>query len=196
MNLYIFFYIFSILIIIGSLFVILSNNPVQSVMAKFFTFLMMAAIWITLEEEYLALILIIVYVGAVLVMFLFVMMMVNVQINKEKRMFLYWPIVIISSVILSSLISRFSYNGFKNKDWIINKYILFGNAKDLGMEIFSNQYLYAFELSGIILFIGMISTIALTLRGKQIGNKSISPSKQVKVQSKDRLIIINNLNNK
>ena len=64
------FYIFSSLAIISALVLVLSGNPVNSVIAMIFTFICTAVVWIIFQQVYLALLLIVVYVGAVLVMFL------------------------------------------------------------------------------------------------------------------------------
>ncbi|MFT4694394.1 MAG: NADH-quinone oxidoreductase subunit J, partial [Francisella sp.] len=77
------FYIFSSLAIISALVLVLSGNPVNSVIAMIFTFICTAVVWIIFQQVYLALLLIVVYVGAVLVMFLFVVFMLDLHVEKQ-----------------------------------------------------------------------------------------------------------------
>lgn len=79
------FYIFASLAIISALVLVLSGNPVNSVIAMIFTFVLTAGVWIIFQQVYLALLLIVVYVGAVLVMFLFVVFMLDLHTEKQGR---------------------------------------------------------------------------------------------------------------
>ena len=51
----------------------------RSVLSLVFTFFNIAAIWLLLEAEFLAIVLVLVYVGAVMVLFLFVVMMIDME---------------------------------------------------------------------------------------------------------------------
>lgn len=187
MSVNIIFYVFSALTVLGALLVVSAKNPVRAVIAKVFTFFTAAVVWLTMQQEYLALLLIIVYVGAVLVMFLFVVMMLDIDVvNKQKKLVFYWPIVILLCAFLAMLISIVVSHAFGDRTMrgdIVT-------VENLGREMFSNQYLYAFELAGMILLAAMVSAITLTFRGKKPGNKSITPSLQIKTQAKDRLRIV------
>ena len=80
-------------VIAAALGVVLSKNPVHSVLFLIMTFFACSAIWLMLEAEFLAITLVLVYVGAVMVLFLFVVMMLNIKITEisEKRL-RYLPI--------------------------------------------------------------------------------------------------------
>ena len=73
------FYIFSFVMLLSSLMVISTKNPVHSVLFLILAFLNAAGIFVILHAEFLAMILIIVYVGAVAVLFLFVVMMLDIK---------------------------------------------------------------------------------------------------------------------
>ena len=72
------------LLLFSSVFVLISENPVHSVLFLILTFCNAAAILLLLNVEFLGLIFIIVYVGAIAVLFLFVVMMLNVKIYSSK----------------------------------------------------------------------------------------------------------------
>ena len=100
------FYVFSLFVIVGSLSLITSKNPVKAVISMVITFVFAAGIWLTMQQEYLALLLIVVYVGAVLVMFMFVVMMLDIEIEiKQSKMIVYWPLAVCICIILSLLIA-------------------------------------------------------------------------------------------
>jgi len=187
MSVNVIFYVFAALTVLGALLVISAKNPVRAVIAKVFTFFAAAGVWLTMQQEYLALLLIVVYVGAVLVMFLFVVMMLDINIViKQKKWVLYWPIVILLCACLALLISIVVSHTFADKTMTGG----LGTVESLGAEMFSNKYLYAFELAGMILLAAMVAAITLTFRGKKPGNKSINPNIQIKTQAEDRLTMV------
>lgn len=76
-----FFYLFATLITISSVCVVLSKNPVYSVLWLIFAFCNGSGLMILLGAEFLAMMLIIIYVGAVAVLFLFVIMMLDINLT-------------------------------------------------------------------------------------------------------------------
>ena len=187
MTVNIIFYIFAALTIVGALFVISAKNPVRAVIAKVFTFFAAAGVWLTMQQEYLALLLIVVYVGAVLVMFLFVVMMIDIDIiTKQKKLVFYWPVVILLCAALATMISILVVHTFSGQTMPGGQ----GTVRQLGELMFSDSYLYVFELAAMVLLAAMIAAITLTFRGKKPQNKSINPSQQIKVDPNDRLTMI------
>ena len=65
--------------------VISAKNPVHSVLFLILSFVNVAALFVLLGAEFLAMILIVVYVGAVAVLFLFVVMMLDINFIKLAR---------------------------------------------------------------------------------------------------------------
>lgn len=65
-----FFYSLFVLIIISSIFVVTSKNPIHSVLFLILCFIFVSTIFIILGAEFMALLLLIVYVGAISILFL------------------------------------------------------------------------------------------------------------------------------
>ena len=84
------------ILVLSSFFVLVSSNPVHSVLFLVFTIFNASLILFFFNVEFLALIFIIVYVGAIAVLFLFVIMMLNIKMSSSK-MFLYYPVFFIVS---------------------------------------------------------------------------------------------------
>ena len=71
------FYLFAVLVIASAVMVIMSRNPVHSVLWLILAFFNAAGLMVLVGAEFIAMLLVIVYVGAVAVLFLFVVMTVS-----------------------------------------------------------------------------------------------------------------------
>ena len=81
-----FFWIFAIGLVGGAMAVILNRNPVACALSLALTFVFLAALFVTLEAFFLAMVQIIVYAGAVMVLFLFIIMLLDLKVEKRKRL--------------------------------------------------------------------------------------------------------------
>ena len=77
------FWILSLWAIVGAIFVVVSRNPVNSVLCLIATFFAISGHYILMNAQFLAIVNIIVYAGAIMVLFLFVIMLMN--LNKENE---------------------------------------------------------------------------------------------------------------
>ena len=186
------FFVFSSLLIISAIGVVTVNNPVKSAIYLVFSFFTSAVLWLLLNAEFLAIILILVYVGAVMVLFLFVVMMLDINISELKEGFVnYFPIGFIVFLITTVLLITFFQTQFVDVDKnIINeiKIISDDNTKNLGYLLYT-EYILAFEISAMILLLGIVSAITLTHQ-KNPANKYQIPSEQVNIKKEDRIKII------
>ncbi len=166
----IFFYLFSGLAVASAMMVILSRNPVHSVLFLILCFFNAAGLFILLGAEFLAMILVVVYVGAVAVLFLFVVMMLDVDFVKLRAgMAQYLPIGgIIGLILLAELLLVLG-------TWNMAPEALktgaatptnITNTEALGQVLYT-KYIYFFEAAGLILLVAMIGAIVLTLRHKE-----------------------------
>ena len=167
------FYIFSAVMLLSSLMVISSRNPVHSVLFLILAFFNAAGLFVILHAEFLAMILIIVYVGAVAVLFLFVVMMLDFRISLEKSNILqYMPIgIFVGLVFISELIIVLINTklDLENIQILSNPLSNFGgltNTEAIGSILYTDYILY-FQVSGIILLVAMVGSIVLTLRDRE-----------------------------
>ena len=177
------FFIISIIIITSSLLVILSKNPIHSVLFLILVFFNTSILFLFSNAEFLAMVLLIVYIGAVAVLFLFVVMMLDINITKLRQTFLnYLPTgLFIGFIILIELIyvvSQSNLNFVKTNSSNINiSNQILENTKIIGNVLYTDYFLL-FQLSGIILLVAMIGAIYLTLR-KRKGTKKQNIYKQI-----------------
>ena len=165
-----FFYLFAAVCVASAVMVIVSKNPVHSVLYLILAFVNASGLFMLMGAEFLAMILIVVYVGAVAVLFLFVIMMLDVDFTELREGFLqYMPIgLVIGGIFLLELLLTVSY-------WVINpsttKTITAAiptnvtNTEALGLVLYT-KYIHYFQLAGMVLLVAMIGAIVLTLRHK------------------------------
>ena len=182
----IFFLLFSSLSIIFSFFVIISKNPVHSILSLILVFFNAASLLVILGAEFLAMLFIIVYVGAVAVLFLFVIMMLNVKVtNLTSSIYRYLPISLIFGLIFffeflmllyTDLVSINTNGLYLLENNFINLWFLSlipaSNISVLG-ELLYTYYSYLFILSGVILLVSMLGAISLTLHRRNDVKKQL-----------------------
>ncbi|MDR2990750.1 MAG: NADH-quinone oxidoreductase subunit J, partial [Burkholderiaceae bacterium] len=83
----VFFYLFSLVLLVSAFRVITARNPVHAVLYLVLAFSQAAGVWLLLRAEFLAIVLVLVYLGAVMVLFLFVVMMLDIRIEGARREF-------------------------------------------------------------------------------------------------------------
>ena len=187
------FYIFSFVMLLSSLMVISTKNPVHSVLFLILAFLNAAGIFVILHAEFLAMILIIVYVGAVAVLFLFVVMMLDIKTTIEKSNILqYLPIglfigfVFIAELVIVLINTKLELSNMQILSNPLNKFAELSNTKAIGSVLYTD-YILHFQLAGVILLVAMIGSIVLTLR-ERTGVKRQSVAEQLSRSSKIDLV--------
>jgi NADH-quinone oxidoreductase subunit J len=165
-----FFYLFAGVCVASAVMVIVSRNPVHSVLFLILAFVNASGLFMLLGAEFLAMILVVVYVGAVAVLFLFVIMMLDVDFTQLREGFIeYLPVgILIGAVFLAELL-------LVAGGWIINPSISkaitspipaeLSNTAALGRVLYTT-YIHYFQLAGMVLLVAMIGAIVLTLRHK------------------------------
>jgi NADH-quinone oxidoreductase subunit J len=101
-----FFYLFASVCVASAVMVIVSRNPVHSVLYLILAFVNASGLFVLMGAEFLGMMLIVVYVGAVAVLFLFVIMMLDVDFTELREGFLeYLPIgLVIGGIFLAELL--------------------------------------------------------------------------------------------
>jgi NADH-quinone oxidoreductase subunit J len=167
------FYFFSFLLLLGGVSVVSSRNPVYAVLSLIFAFFNAAALFILLGAEYLAMTLVIVYVGAVAILFLFVVMMLDINFAALKKGFArHLPLGIVMAVALFLVTYALIEAGFRvDAPRLAAPYPIpaadsITNAHAIGRLLYTD-FIYPFQISGLILLVAMIGAIVLTLRHRR-----------------------------
>ena len=165
-----FFYLFAGICIASAVMVVVSRNPVHSVLYLILAFVNAAGLFVLLGAEFLAMILIVVYVGAVAVLFLFVVMMLDVDFAELRQGFLnYLPVGIVIGVIfffeLVAVLGVWAIGPNVKTAIVAPTPDTITNTEALGRILYT-RYVYFFEAAGLVLLVAMIGAIVLTLRHK------------------------------
>ena len=164
-----FFYLFASIVVVSALMVVISRNPVHSVLFLILTFFNSSALFVLMGAEFLAMLLLVVYVGAVAVLFLFIVMMLNIDfLTLRKGMSKNAPIGVIVGLILffEIVISIVGVNFGEFSTTASELKVVYSeveNTRALGMVLYT-KYGYLFQCAGMILLVAMIGAIVLTHR--------------------------------
>ena len=165
-----FFYLFAGVCVASAVMVIVSRNPVHSVLFLILAFVNASGLFVLMGAEFLGMMLIVVYVGAVAVLFLFVIMMLDVDFVELREGFLeYLPIgLVIGGIFVVELL-------LVAGGWVINPATVkqitaaiptnVSNTEALGLVLYT-KYIHYFQIAGMVLLVAMIGAIVLTLRHK------------------------------
>ena len=165
-----FFYLFAAVCVASAVMVIVSRNPVHSVLFLILAFVNAAGLFVLMGAEFLAMVLIFVYVGAVAVLFVFVIMMLDVDFTELREGFIeYLPVgIVIGGIFLFELLLTVGF-------WVIDPGVAksitaaipanVSNTEALGLVIYT-RYIHYFQIAGMVLLVAMIGAIVLTLRHK------------------------------
>ncbi len=181
------FYLFAGLVIAGGVMVIMSRNPVHSVLWLILAFFNAAGLMVLVGAEFIAMLLVIVYVGAVAVLFLFVVMMLDIDFAAMRAGFIKnFPLgIAIAVILLAELglgLGAYGAGGIElgTADGTAAVRSDVSNIEAIGALLYG-RYIILFEIAGIILLVAMIGAIVLThrepkpgARGRQDIGKQIS----------------------
>lgn len=183
------FYLLSLVLVYAAIRVIAAASPIVGVLHLILAFFNASMLWVMAGAEFLGLLLVIVYVGAVMVLFLFVVMMLDVRMDSLKRGFrAYMLMGSVVGIIMVLELAFVLYTLWADYGPQADMGADFNNTLALGNLMYS-EYVFAVQVGGVILLVGMVSAIALTLR-KRLDVKRTNPSEQIRVRAEDRLRIV------
>lgn len=183
------FYLLSLVMVVAAFRVITATSPIVGVLHLILTFFTASMIWMLLGAEFVSLLLVVVYVGAVMVLFLFVVMMLDVRLDALRTgLKTYLPMgLIIGLVMVLEMAFVLAKTWFEAGPQapVADDY---NNTHALGVAMYTD-YVFAVQVGGVVLLVGMISAIALTMR-RRADYKRTNPSAQVRIRAKDRVRMV------
>ncbi len=153
------FWVLSVLAVGCALGVILSRNPVHSVLCLILTFFAISGHYILMNAQFLAIVNIIVYAGAIMVLFLFVIMLMNLNADVEpQKGHLIQLAGVVSGGILFLVILT-AVKDVKNQSMEMPTTPI-GLIENLGKELF-HKYTLPFEISSVLFLSAMIGAVII-----------------------------------
>lgn len=163
------FYVIAALILGFAVLVVTTRNTVHAVLFLVLNFLAVAALYVLLTAQFLAVIQVLVYAGGIVVLYLFVVMLVNLKRPPEDHSAPQrrgWLGFGLAGLVLAQLAAILIWGGFappsepgamQHSDLAIN------NVERLGMLLYTD-YLVPFEVASMLLLVAMVGAIILAKR--------------------------------
>ena len=168
--------ILSLFIIICGIYIIISKNPIISILFLIGLFGGISSYLILIGLSFIGLSYLIIYIGAVSILFLFILMLINIRIselqNYNKNSI---PLALIISIFLSYSIFPLFPQGI-NKDFFKNNDLYFASSNDwngniidinhisnLGNILYTSYNLWLI-ITAFILLLAMVGAIIITIK--------------------------------
>ena len=159
-----------ICILLCSIFLIISKNPIFSILFLILVFCGCTGILILFGVDFIGLLFIVIYVGAIAVLFLFVVMMLDLKINYYSfneivylTVIIFFFVPVLFGLLYSSDLLIIFDKPFHYFPTFFNLMDFFFNIDVFGQSLY-NYFLVCFLLAGMILLVAMLGAIILTLK--------------------------------
>ena len=155
------FWCLSVLALVSAILVVISKNPVHSVLWLILVFFAISGHYILLNAQFLAIVNLIVYAGAIMVLFLFVFMLMNLNADTEpqKNKWLKIAGVIAAGSLLLVLVAALKNADMKNQLAEMGGGQI-GLIHNLGIALFT-EYVVPFEVSSVLFLSAMVGVVVI-----------------------------------
>ena len=169
----------------GAIGVVASSNPVHAALSLVGTLFGIAVLFVAQEANFLAAVQVIVYAGAIVVLFLFVIMLLGVDRADNLRV---EPLgggqrvtaAVVALGILGLVLTALASTGWEATGVVGELDETVPDINQLGEALFT-RYLYAFEITSVLLVIAVVSAVLLSRRVRR--EKEIIDPGQVERQA-------------
>jgi len=156
------FFFLAALAIFSAIMVLVSRNPVHSVLWLIAVFFAISGHYILLNAQFLAIVNLIVYAGAIMVLFLFVIMLMNLNAGTEPQKHVWMKLAgaISGGCLLLMLVSLvWQALDLKGKT-VLMKDGSIGLIGSLGKVLFSD-YVVPFEITSVLFLSAMVGAVVI-----------------------------------
>jgi NADH-quinone oxidoreductase subunit J len=139
--------------------VILSRNPVNSVMFLIATFFAVSGHYLLMNAQFLAIVNVIVYAGAIMVLFLFVIMLMNLNADVEPQK---GQLVQLAGVVSGGILFLVVLAAIKSA----TPEVMDKSPSDIGLieslgKVLFTKYVLPFEISSVLFLSAMIGAVVI-----------------------------------
>lgn len=159
------FYFLSALGLASAIMVVISKNPVHSVLWLIVTFFAISGHYILMNAQFLGVVNLIVYAGAIMVLFLFVLMLMNLNSDAEpqKNRWMKMAGVISGGSLLLVLVAALRNAEIKGSPAQLKEGNI-GLIENLGKTLFTD-FVVPFEVSSILFLSAMVGAVVIGKKG-------------------------------
>ncbi len=161
------FWILAVLMIASAVFTVTARKPVYSVVGLLANFVCLAAMYLELQAEFLAVIQIVVYSGAILILFVFVIALLSsgvrpFDVGPNRARYVLYPAIVLAALAFAAItvtalrtpvavVQPAGVTGAANA---------FGSVGDFGIALFTTNLL-PFEVTAFILMVAVIGVVLI-----------------------------------
>jgi NADH-quinone oxidoreductase subunit J len=155
------FYFLSALALGSAIMVVLSKNPVHSVLWLIVTFFAISGHYIMMNAQFLGIVNMIVYAGAIMVLFLFVIMLMNLNAETEplKNKWLRLAGIVAGGCLMLVMVAALK-DAEKKGELVQTGTGDIGLISNLGQVLFTD-YVVPFEISSILFLSAMVGAVVI-----------------------------------
>ena len=162
------FYALTALLFVAALLVILSRNPISSVLWMVVAFFAITGHYVLLNAQFLVAVNLIVYAGAIMVLFIYVIMLLNLNKSTQHKRSVAVRLagIVSGGLLLTVLVAaiRRSSEAAVGDLALVGQTSMVGLVKPLGLALF-RDFLVPFELSSALFLAALVGAVALGKKG-------------------------------
>jgi NADH-quinone oxidoreductase subunit J len=155
----------------GAVGVVVSSNPVHAALSLVATLFGIAVLFVAQQANFLAAVQVIVYAGAIVVLFLFVIMLLGVDRADNLRV---EPLgggqrvtaAVVAAGVLGLVLTTLASTGWEATGAVGEVDESVPDINQLGEALFT-RYLYAFEITAVLLVIAVVGAVLLARRARR-----------------------------
>lgn len=174
----VFFFLFATVAIACSLLVVLKKNPVTSAFSLILVFFAFSGIYALLNAHLVAALQILVYAGAIMVLFIFVIMLLNADVPSLDIARTNSTFRALAAILTFALLALF-IRVFRAADFTairgaftVQAIEAAGGNTRVVSELMFSEYLLPFEITSVLLLVGIVGAVAIAKRKKVGSNES------------------------
>ncbi len=165
------FLAFAALAVVAAFNVILQRNPIYSAIGLIVVLCSLAALFLTLNAQFIAAIQIIVYAGAIMVLFVFVIMLLNVreeEARTDRQKYLKLLAVPLFVALLAEVVVVIRYvnatpPAIPNPNTVSDPATSLGTVESLARGMFTD-YVLPFEATSVLILMAIVGAMYLARR--------------------------------
>jgi NADH-quinone oxidoreductase subunit J len=162
------FWILAVLLIGSAVFTVTARKPVYSVVGLLVNFVCLAALYLELQAEFLAVIQIVVYSGAILILFVFVIALLSsgvrpFDVGPNRAPHILYPAIVVAVLALAGM----TVSALRTPVAVVQLPAgqtgdanAFGSVADFGTALFTTNLL-PFEVTAFILMVAVIGVVLI-----------------------------------
>jgi NADH-quinone oxidoreductase subunit J len=151
--------------------VILQRNPIYSAIGLIAVLCSLAALFLTLNAQFISAMQIIVYAGAIMVLFVFVIMLLNVRAEEtrtDRQKYLKWLAAPLFLALLAEVIAVVRYvnqapTPLPSANAVGNPEAVLGTVESIAHGMFTN-YVLPFEATSVLILMAIVGAMYLARR--------------------------------